>query len=202
MKLTLGVTVDTANTTGEGNMLFNKKAEDEFTSDFVTGKRSMATGSPADQAIAAARKAGGTPTRSVIDSWLTITGNLESEGEVQVDGRIHGHIRCTHLTVGRDATIEGNITADEVVVRGTVKGMIRANRVILQDSAHVRSEIYHKKLAIEEGASFEGNSRCCEDPLNVAVAEAETMQLKSMAADMKAAQKGNGRYMETDAAVA
>ena len=153
-------------------MLFNKKAEDEFTSDFVTGKRSMTTpGLPADQAIAAARKTGGTPTRSVINSWLTITGNLESEGEVQVDGQIHGHIRCTHLTVGRDATIEGNITADEVVVRGTVKGLIRANRVILQDSAHVRSEIYHKKLAIEEGASFEGNSRRCEDPLNVAVGE-------------------------------
>jgi cytoskeletal protein CcmA (bactofilin family) len=161
----------------KGNMLFNKKPEDNYPQDYSTNRQSAV-----DEAPMPSRKTNGSPTRSVIDSWLMITGNLQSEGEVQVDGQINGDIRCAHLTVGKDATIIGNITAEEVVVRGKVKGTIRANRVILQDSAHVESEIFHKKLSIEEGACFEGQSRVRENPMT-----AEVVDLQQAAAGMKAA---------------
>ena len=157
-------------------MLFNKKAEEEFMQDYSSNKRPSTTiPSAVEPAATTSRKANGAPTRSVIDAWLTITGNLQSEGEVQVDGQIHGDIRCAHLTVGRDAMVTGNITAEEVVVRGKVTGTIRANRVILQDSAHVESEIFHKKLSIEEGACFEGTSRRREDPLVAEMSDAKPM---------------------------
>ena len=150
---------------------------------------------PAEPAPAASRKPSGAPTRSVIDAWLNITGNLQSEGEVQVDGQINGDIRCAHLTVGKDATIIGNITAEEVVVRGKVTGIIRANRVILQDSARVDSEIFHKRIAIEEGAVFQGQSRLSEDPM-----KAELVDLHAVAAEMKSVSKANGRLSESAAA--
>ena len=112
-------------------MLFNKKPEEEVMHDFSTGKRtSNGTVATVESITSAQRKINNSaPTRSVIDAWLTITGNLQSEGEVQVDGQINGDIRCAHLIVGRDATVNGNITAEEVVVRGKVTGVIRANRV-------------------------------------------------------------------------
>jgi cytoskeletal protein CcmA (bactofilin family) len=177
-------------------MLFNKKPEEEPAHDYSAVKRAVAMSAATETITAPARKPNGGPTRSVIDAWLKITGNLESEGEVQVDGKIDGDIRCAHLTVGRDATVAGNITADEVVVRGNVKGVIRANRVILQDSAHVESEVFHKKLSIEEGACFEGNSRRCDDPMN-AEAQVPAAALEAMAAEMKSANKTNGKYGET-----
>ena len=62
----------------------------------------------------------------------------------------------------------GNITADEVVVRGKVTGIIGGNRVMLMDSAHVESEIFHKRLSIEEGAHFEGEARFNEQPIEKA----------------------------------
>jgi cytoskeletal protein CcmA (bactofilin family) len=167
-------------------MLFNKKPDEDFGHDISPKRQSPMTYS-VEPAAAAARKPNGAPTRSVIDAWLNITGNLQSEGEVQVDGRINGDIRCAHLTVGKDATIIGNITAEEVVVRGKVTGTIRANRVILQDSARVDSEIFHKKLAIEEGAIFEGQSRLSDEPM-----KADVVDLQMMAAEMKSAEKANG----------
>ena len=167
-------------------MLFNKRPGEEFQQDYSTKRHSTqdeASTPVSTPASTSQRKsANGAPTRSVIDSWLMITGNLQSEGEVQVDGQILGDIRCAHLTVGKDATVHGNITAEEVVVRGTVKGTIRANRVILQESARVDSEIFHKTLSIEEGASFEGSSRMRENPMN-----AEVVDLQAAAAGMKAA---------------
>ena len=159
--------------------------------DFSATKRpSAAAPAAVEPASSTPRKANGAPTRSVIDALLMITGNLQSEGEVQVDGQIHGDIRCAHLTVGRDALVDGNITAEEVVVRGKVTGTIRANRVILQDSAHVESEIFHKKLSIEEGACFEGTSCRREDPLNAELPAAKPII------------KSNGKYHESEAVAA
>src|ERR1700730_9856819 len=101
-------------------------------------------------------KPGGAPMRSVIEASLLITGSVESEGELVVGGGIVGEICCARLTIGKNATVKGNITAQEVVIRGKVTGTIRANRVILQHSARVDSEIYHALLSIEDGAIFNG----------------------------------------------
>jgi cytoskeletal protein CcmA (bactofilin family) len=72
-----------------------------------------------------------TAIRSVIDAWLRITGDLESAGEILVEGQIRGDIRCARLIAGENASILGNIAADEVIVRGKINGVICAHDVIL-----------------------------------------------------------------------
>ena len=150
-------------------MLFNKKAENGTDYDRV-GENGFAPLNHGSQSLnlsaEALRQRNGTPARSVIDAWLTMKGNLESEGDIQVDGKVQGHIRCTQLIVGRDACIDGDVLAAEVVIRGKVKGVIRANRVKLQETACVESEIFFEKsLGIEDGASFEGQIRRASEPL-------------------------------------
>ena len=143
-------------------MLFNKKPGNDADKDY-SGHSESRSGNgavPLNLSIEALRERTGTPARSVIDAWLTMKGNLESEGDIQVDGKVQGHIRCMQLIVGKDATIDGDVVAAEVVVRGRVKGVIRANRVKLQETACVESEIFFEKsLGIEDGASFEGQIR-------------------------------------------
>jgi bactofilin len=124
-------------------MIFNKKRDEDLPRDYVTDPRPAAGPLPSGHAPAPKlRKA---QTRSVIDPGLIITGTLEGDGDLQIDGEVRGDIRCTHLTVGDAASIEGSIGADEVVVRGKVKGVIGANRVILTDGAHVESEYLPQK---------------------------------------------------------
>ena len=161
-------------------MRFNKRAEE------ISNQPSSSINPvPANQTTFLQRKPNASPTRALIDACLNINGNLETEGEVQVDGRINGNIRCAHLTVGRDATIIGDITAEEVVVRGKVTGVIRGNRVILQDGAHVESEIFQKKLTIEEGACFKGMIRDQDDSKKIDDTETHVGALQEMAAEMK-----------------
>jgi cytoskeletal protein CcmA (bactofilin family) len=135
-------------------MLFNKR-RDEISPE---GRLLRRAPPAAAQASEPSRIHVGSPTLSVIDAWLTITGNLESQGDLRVEGQISGDIRCANLVIGRDAAVSGDIVAEEAVVRGKVKGTIRANRVILQDTACVESTIYHKVLSVNEGASFDGQS--------------------------------------------
>jgi cytoskeletal protein CcmA (bactofilin family) len=112
-----------------------------------------------------ARAAAG--SASVIGTDLTITGNLESKGEVQIEGEVQGDIHAQRIVIGERARITGALIAEEVVVRGTVQGSIRGNSVTFQSSSRIEGDVFHKSLAIEQGAFFEGKSRRSEDPMSV-----------------------------------
>ena len=101
---------------------------------------------------------------SVIGADLSVTGNLESKGEVQVEGDVQGDIHAKRIIVGEQARITGALIADEIIVRGNVQGSIRGNAVTFQSSSRVEGDVFHKALAIEQGAYFEGKSRRSDDP--------------------------------------
>jgi cytoskeletal protein CcmA (bactofilin family) len=161
-------------------MLFNKKIHEDLTEPLNSEPVK-----PDAVITAKARRPDGTATRSVIDPWLRITGNLEGEAELQIDGHIRGDIRCTKLVISKAASVEGNVTADEVVIRGRVTGIVRGNRVVLQEGANVQNEISYKHLCIEEGALFEGIVRMREKPLEELLAVAAEMRSSAKKAKVK-----------------
>ena len=103
---------------------------------------------------------------SVLSSDLTVTGNLKTAGDVQVEGTVEGDIRAHLLTVGETAVIKGEIIADDVVVNGRIVGRVRGLKVRLTSTARVEGDIIHKTIAIESGAHFEGSVQRQDDPLN------------------------------------
>jgi len=98
--------------------------------------------------------AGGVP--SIISPDLEIVGNMKSDGEIQIDGRVKGDIKGHMLTVGEQGKIDGSTVADTVRIFGTVNGRVEAKTVHLDKSARVTADITFGTLAIEAGAYFEG----------------------------------------------
>ena len=96
---------------------------------------------------------------SLLSSDLTITGNLESEGDMQIDGTIDGDIKSFTLTVSESGVIRGTVDAEEVTIAGSVTGKIKARHVILVKGAKVIADLIQDRLSIEPGAFFEGNCR-------------------------------------------
>lgn len=105
------------------------------------------------------------PPASLLSADIHITGNIRSTGDIQVEGQIEGDIRAHLLTVGENATIKGEVTADDIVVNGRVIGRVRGLKVRLASTAKVEGDIIHKTIAIESGAHFEGSVQRQEDPL-------------------------------------
>jgi cytoskeletal protein CcmA (bactofilin family) len=103
---------------------------------------------------------------SVLSSDLTIKGNLETSGDIQIEGVLEGDIRAHLLTVGEHATVKGEVIADDVVVNGRVVGCVRGLKVRLTSTARVEGDVIHKTIAIESGAHFEGSVKRNDDPLN------------------------------------
>lgn len=108
------------------------------------------------------------PAASILSSDLTITGNVRSSGDIQVEGTVEGDIRSHTLVVGEGATVKGEVIAEEVVVHGRVVGRLRGLKVRLSASARCEGDIVHKTIAIESGAHFEGSVQRQEDPLGKA----------------------------------
>jgi len=102
-------------------------------------------------------------TPSIISHGLSVTGDLKTAGELQIDGEIHGNIDCSRLVIGERAEINGEVIADDIVIRGRVNGRVRGNNVTLAKTANVQGDIWHQSLAMESGAHLEGQVRRTED---------------------------------------
>ncbi len=102
---------------------------------------------------------------SIISSDMKITGSVASDGEMQIDGQIDGDVSATSLTIGASGQIQGEVKAETIIVRGHIKGAIRARKVELEGGAKVEGDIVHTSLSIQANAVFEGQVKHAEDPL-------------------------------------
>ncbi|MGE5164679.1 MAG: bactofilin family protein [Sphingobacteriales bacterium] len=104
---------------------------------------------------------------SSIGSGLSFVGKIVGNGRLAIFGHVEGEVQASTVQIGDGARVEGNIIAEELTVGGRVKGTIRANRVRLKSTAVVEGDIYHRSLAVEENAQFDGMSRRQENVIDV-----------------------------------
>lgn len=149
--------------------MFTKKPEKEGPV-IDAGKPGLTPHRPAGPQMSPARPAArpGSGTPSVIGTDLSITGNLESKGEIQIEGEVQGDVHAGRIIVGERARVTGSLLANDIVIRGNVGGSVRGNNVTLQSNSRVEGDLFHKSLSIEQGAFFEGKSRRSDDPTNIA----------------------------------
>jgi cytoskeletal protein CcmA (bactofilin family) len=98
--------------------------------------------------------------KNVLGSDVEIKGNIKFTGELTFDGKLEGEVQTDGtLTLGESAVVNGNITAQIVVVRGKVNGNINAkDKIEIKAKAELFGDIRAAKLAIEEGVTFVGKT--------------------------------------------
>jgi len=96
---------------------------------------------------------------SSISSGLSIVGKIIGRGALTIFGHVEGELRASTIVIAEGAQMVGDVVAEELTVNGHVKGGIHANRVRLGGAGVVEGDIFHRTLAIEENARFEGTSR-------------------------------------------
>jgi cytoskeletal protein CcmA (bactofilin family) len=104
--------------------------------------------------------------KSVIGNDLKIIGQglkIIGRGLLQVDGEIEGDVQGAEVIVGEKGKVTGMVAGQNVIVRGTVSGVVCGRAVGLQASSHVEGDVHHMSLVVEQGAMFEGRSRRAPD---------------------------------------
>jgi cytoskeletal protein CcmA (bactofilin family) len=129
---------------------------------------------------------------SSISAGMTVVGKIAGSGAVQILGRVEGELHASTVLIADGAEVEGNVVAEELTVGGRVKGTIHANRVRLNSTAIVEGDIFHRSLAIEENARFEGTSRRDENATDKPRAQGVRPQASTHALSAESARKLNG----------
>ncbi|QLQ14103.1 MAG: polymer-forming cytoskeletal protein [Brevundimonas sp.] len=93
---------------------------------------------------------------SILAQDVTFTGDIKGNGDVQVDGHLKGELRVGRVIVGETGTVEGNIAAEYVEVRGRVVGSVSAKQSKLVSTAYLEGDITSEQLSIDVGAYFQG----------------------------------------------
>jgi cytoskeletal protein CcmA (bactofilin family) len=89
----------------------------------------------------------------------SIEGEIRSDSNIRIDGRVKGTINVRgRLIVGASGIVEGDVTCQSSDIEGTVNGKIACQDLLsLKATAKLTGDINTKKLAIEPGAVFTGN---------------------------------------------
>src|ERR1700746_194773 len=128
---------------------------------------------------------------SSISSGLSIVGKIIGHGALTIFGRVQGEVRASNVVIAEGAQIEGDVVAEELTVGGHLKGTIRANRVKVNSTGVVEGDIFHRTLAIEENARFEGTSRRTENTIDTP-SRVQTNRVQPQAMSTDGNGKGNG----------
>lgn len=94
---------------------------------------------------------------SIISISTKLIGNIETDGELQIDGVVEGNINCGKVVIGLTGVVKGVINSQKVIINGSVIGNIYSSSVILGVSSRVNGDIYHNYISIMTGASIEGD---------------------------------------------
>jgi cytoskeletal protein CcmA (bactofilin family) len=97
--------------------------------------------------------------QATIGRTLVIKGELSGSEALYIDGRIEGKISLpdNRVTIGRNGSVQANITAREVVVMGKVSGNIEcSDRVDIRSEGSVTGDVSTIRISVEDGAVLKG----------------------------------------------
>jgi len=97
--------------------------------------------------------------QATIGRTLVIKGEISGSEALYIDGRIEGKISLpeNRVTVGRNGSVQANITAREVVVMGKVTGNIDCtDRVDIRSEGVVNGDVSTVRISVEDGAVLKG----------------------------------------------
>lgn len=95
---------------------------------------------------------------SVIAAGTTITGKIESDETVRIEGYFIGDIDSTGTVITMaDSKVKGNVKANVIIVGGNIHGELSGLRSItIQNTGNVEGSIQSDTIEIERGGLFEG----------------------------------------------
>ncbi len=97
------------------------------------------------------------PAQTILGARTHFVGTLTSEGNVHVEDTFKGDIQARgSISLGKGASIDGNLVCDRAIVGGLVKGDITARTILVLSSGRVLGDLRMEKLMTEDGAFIQG----------------------------------------------
>ena len=87
-----------------------------------------------------------------------IKGNIESSGDIRIDGQLEGMLNCVgRVVIGPEAKVKGTISCNNAEIFGNVEGdVIVVDLLSLKSNSVILGNLTMGRLSVEPGARFNG----------------------------------------------
>ena len=95
--------------------------------------------------------------KTSISNSTSIVGDIKAEEHLIINGTIKGNVEITNYNffLGPSGRIEGQVHAQNVRIRGHMKGEIQAKgKVEITKEANYSGNVTSKGISVEDGANF------------------------------------------------
>ena len=98
--------------------------------------------------------------KMAISHSTSIVGNIKAEEHLIINGTVEGNIKINNYTlfIGPSGRLKGEVHAQNVRIRGHMRGAINAmGKVEITREANFSGKIKSKGISVEKGAYFEAS---------------------------------------------
>ncbi len=102
------------------------------------------------------------PLKSLLAAGTAVHGDVHFEDGLRIDGEVHGCVldsasKPSVVVIGDGAVVNGEVTAEHVIINGQVNGPVTARRLIeLQPKAVVHGDVHYQAIELHLGAKVSG----------------------------------------------
>lgn len=98
--------------------------------------------------------------RNIIGKNTSIIGDVVSEGDFRIDGKVEGTVKTNgRVVIGKSGSIKGKVECNNADIEGKFSGELFVNSLLtLKNTANISGEVVIAKLSVEPGAEF--NATC------------------------------------------
>ncbi len=98
--------------------------------------------------------------RNIIGKNTSIVGDVISEGDFRIDGKVEGTIKTAgRVVIGKSGTVNGKVACNNADIEGKFSGELVVNSLLtLKATAKISGDVIISKLSVEPGAEF--NATC------------------------------------------
>lgn len=98
--------------------------------------------------------------RNIIAKNTSLVGDISSDGDFRVDGKIEGTIKTSgRVVIGKEGIVTGTIDCTNADIEGTFSGKLLVDQILsLKNTADISGDVTLGKLSVEPGAAF--NATC------------------------------------------
>jgi cytoskeletal protein CcmA (bactofilin family) len=98
--------------------------------------------------------------RNIIGKNTSIVGDVISEGDFRIEGKVEGTIKTAgRVVIGESGSVSGKVECNNADIEGKFSGELFVNNLLtLKATATISGDVVISKLSVEPGAEF--NATC------------------------------------------
>ena len=95
-------------------------------------------------------------TLSIIGEGIELSGEINTEGNIHIDGSMSGVIRANEVVIGPNGSFDGEIIADMLIINGTIKGKFTIKNLHVRAEGLLQGRAKYEILIVESGGRIQG----------------------------------------------